>query len=99
MPFDPFVPHSFSAPSIQRNAPPRAGLYGISNAREWIFIGETENIQHSLLNHLQEGPAALMDRGATGFVFELCTVAARPHRHDRLVFEYDPVCNRRAARS
>jgi hypothetical protein len=31
-------------------------------------------------------------------VFEICDLASRPSRQDRLVFEYEPVCNRHASR-
>jgi hypothetical protein len=68
----------------------------MSNAREWIYIGATDNIQASSLSHLQEGGPALMKRLPTGFSFEVCDPAGRPARQDRLVLEYEPACNRRA---
>lgn len=49
MPFEQFTPRSFTPVSVRANAPTASGIYGISNAREWIFIGETDNIQASLL--------------------------------------------------
>jgi hypothetical protein len=70
-----------------------SGVYGISNAREWIYIGESDNIQGSLLTHLQELRTALMKREPTGFVFEVCDPASRSSRQDRLVVEYGPACN------
>ena len=94
MPFEQFTPRSFTPVSVRANAPPSSGIYGISNAREWIFIGETDNIQASLLRDLQQGYSALLNRFPTGFVFELCDVAKRRARHDRLILEYEPVCNR-----
>jgi predicted GIY-YIG superfamily endonuclease len=69
-------------------------VYGISNAREWIYIGETENIQSSLLNHLHEINTTLKKREPTGFVFEVCDQAHRSSRQDRLIGEYGPACNR-----
>ena len=71
-----------------------SGVYGISNAREWIYIGETDNIQGTLLTHLQEPDTSLMKRQPTGFVFEVCDRERRPTRQDRLVLEYEPTCNR-----
>ena len=97
MPFERFAPRSFTPSSVRANAPAASGIYGISNAREWIFIGETDNIQASLLNDLQAGNSALLKRLPTGFVYELCASAERRARQDRLIQEYEPVCNRRGA--
>jgi hypothetical protein len=94
MPFDQPTPRSLTRVSIRANAPVASGIYGISNAREWIYIGETDNIQGSLLSHLQELDTSLMKRRPTGFVFEVCDRANRPVRQDRLVVEYEPTCNR-----
>lgn len=95
MPFEQFTPRSFTPVSVRANAPAASGIYGISNAREWIYIGETDNIQASLLNGLQRD-SLLQQRGPTGFVFELCAPAGRLARHERLILEYGPVCNRRS---
>ena len=95
MPFEQFTPRSFTPVSVRANAPSASGIYGISNAREWIFIGESDNVQASLLVELQQSDSALLKRGPTGFVFELCDVGGRRARQDRLILEYEPVCNRR----
>ena len=96
MPFDQFTPRPFSAGAVHTYAPTTSGVYGISNAREWIYIGETDNIQDTLLTHLQEPDTPLMKRQPTGFVFEVCGHAGRPARQDRLVLEYEPTCNRQS---
>lgn len=93
MPFDSLVPYAFSLISVQRNAPPLSGLYGISNAREWLLIGETDNIKATLIDHLQGTHTPLLERGPTGFAFELCVSYNRLARQNRLVQEYEPVCN------
>jgi hypothetical protein len=77
-------------------APTSSGVYGISNAREWIYIGESDNIRGALLGHLKDLYAALMKRQPTGFVFEVCDGTRRTARQDRLVLEYEPACNRTA---
>jgi len=94
MPFDQFTPRSLTLSSVRANAPAASGVYGISNAREWIYIGGSDNIQAALLNHLQEVDTAVMKRRPTGFVFEVCNSAGRPARQVRLVLEYGPSCNR-----
>src|ERR1700688_3245753 len=93
MPFDQLMPRPFTSGAIQMYAPNVSGVYGISNAREWIYIGETDNIQGALLAHLKDIGTALMKRAPRGFVFEVCDRARRRARQDRLVFEYEPACN------
>lgn len=98
MPFDQVFPRSFTAPSVRQHAPPLSGVYGISNAREWIYIGETDNIQDTLLQHLLAPGTPLLQQRPTGFVFEVCDRVRRPVRQNRLVFEYEPKYNRLESR-
>ena len=53
MPFDQLIPRPFSSMGVDMYAPTAYGIYGISNAREWIYIGETDDIQATLLSYLQ----------------------------------------------
>lgn len=87
------MPRSFTPASVRMNAPPLPGVYGISNAREWIYIGQADNIQAALLEHLRATGTAVLDRQPTGFSFEVCEPALRAGRLDRLVREFNPVCN------
>ena len=89
------IPRSLTANGIRNFAPTLPGVYGISNAREWIYIGETENIQSALLDHMLKPGTSVMQHKPTGFVYEVCAPEARPTRQDCLVREYEPVCNRR----
>lgn len=98
MPFSELIPHPLTSGGVRVYAPTAAGVYGISNSREWIYIGQSDNIQGTLLDHLQDAQAAPMKRGPTGFVYELCTGVHRSQRQNRLVQEYGPVCNRAADR-
>jgi hypothetical protein len=95
MPFEHVSGFRFSRATVCRNAPPASGIYGISNAREWIFIGVAENIQAALLEHLSEQDTFLNSRAPTGFTYELCAADGRIARQNRLVLEYEPICNRR----
>jgi len=95
MPFEQPVPRPFTTTSVQTYAPAASGIYGISNARVWIFIDVTNNIQGALLAHLQDPLRTVMEQQPTGFVFEVCEVARLASRHDRLVLEYEPRLNRR----
>jgi hypothetical protein len=98
MPFDQFIPRPLNQVAVHRYAPATSGVYGISNAREWIYIGETDNLKGTLLAHVQELDTPLVKRQPTGFVFEVCDHAGRPARQDRLVLEYEPTCNRHSER-
>jgi hypothetical protein len=60
MPFKQFVPRPLTPVAVNAYAPAASGVYGISNAREWIYIGETDNIRGKLLAHLQEPETSLM---------------------------------------
>ena len=94
MPFEQPVPRPFTKTSVQTYAPLSPGVYGISNARAWIYIDVTDNIQDALLAHLQDSVSNIMNQQPTGFVFEICDVARRASRQDRLVLEYEPTLNR-----
>jgi len=98
MPFEQLVPRPFTSQSVRTYAPAVAGLYGVSNAREWIYIGVANNIQGALLGHLDAPGTSLMRRAPSGFVFEVCDEMSCAARQDRLVLEYEPTCNRRRAR-
>lgn len=94
MSFERLIPRPFTSGAIRTYAPMAGGVYGISNAQEWIFVGEADNIQVALLEHLRDLGTALMKRQPTGFVFEICDGSHRMSRQDRLVLEYEPTCNR-----
>jgi hypothetical protein len=94
MPFDQHVPRALTPTSIRNFAPIASGVYGVSNAREWIYIGETDDIRAALIAHLADYGTSVMIRKPTGFVFEVCERAHRSARQDRLILEYEPACNR-----
>jgi hypothetical protein len=68
-------------------------VYGISNARQWIYIGEADNIRERLLEHLTETSVGIKRFVPTGFSFEVCDRHTKTERHSRLVAQYDPVYN------
>jgi hypothetical protein len=96
MPFEFSVARAFKVTSIRAHAPASPGVYGISNALEWIFVGQSDNIQMSLLRHLTDpDQTSLIGRQPTGFAFELCGAERQADRCERLILEYSPVCNYR----
>ena len=96
MPFANPVPRTFTAMSISAYAPVEGGIYGLSNALEWLYIGTAENIRGALFAHLEDN-RTLAGRGPVGFVYETCPSSLRELRHRRLVTEYAPVGNRNIA--
>ncbi len=98
MPFQNYLARTFRAAAIQRDAPASSGVYGLSNALEWVYVGETDNIQAKLLEHLNETGTLLKQRLPTGFNFELCSPDSRLARQQQLILELDPACNGRIRR-
>ncbi len=93
MPFRNCFARTFKAAVVLREAPPYSGVYGLSNALGWIYVGETDDIQARLLAHLEE-PGAFGVRGApTGFSFELSSPNERLARQRQIIVEFDPACN------
>jgi sugar (pentulose or hexulose) kinase len=90
MPFEQGAPSSFTAISIQNNAPDSSGVYGLSNSREWIFVGESSNIRAALLEHLRDSKSASDIRKPTGFSYENSPAAKRIARKNQLVRELTP---------
>ncbi len=94
MPFESRFARAFTAVNIERDAPAASGVYGISNAKNWIFIEETENIRGSLMEYLASSNGPPADQ-PSGFSFELSPAYNRTARRDRLIAELGPIQKRR----
>ncbi|HEY1219091.1 MAG: hypothetical protein ABSE42_15280 [Bryobacteraceae bacterium] len=102
MPFENHGNRPFNAISVDKNAPAASGVYGLSNAREWIYVGESANIHAELRKQLQSPNQALREHTASGFTYELSASEQRIERQNQLVRELRPIGNRmhaQAARS
>jgi hypothetical protein len=95
MPFENHGNRAFTLTSVDRNAPAASGVYGLSNAHHWIYVGETGNIQAELFRHLRHGSEFLKEQNPSGFAFEVCSAEHRMERHNRLLFELEPIGNLR----
>ena len=82
MPFENRFARSFTALSIEREAPAASGVYGISNSRHWIYIAESENIRASLMEQLANF-SGVTNESPAGFSFELSPSYNRVARRDR----------------
>ena len=96
MPFARHSGYSFSPVSVRQNAPAWGGIFGLSNARGWVYINATDNIQAALMDLLRDRVADSVLRSATGFTFELCDPSQREERCSRLIQELHPEVNLRA---
>ena len=94
MPFENHGNRSFTITSIGKNAPPESGVYGLADARQWIYVGETADIQRELLRHLNYPHAFLKEHPPSGFTYELGTREHRNERQNRLIMELEPIGNR-----
>ncbi len=97
MPFHEITPRTFTPEGVRTYAPHAAGVYGITNASQWLYIASTGDIHRALLEVLEEPDSALMKKHPLGFVFELCDQSHSRSRVDRLMQEYQPVCNRKGS--
>lgn len=94
MPFAECTARSFTVVSIQNNAPESSGVYGLSNAREWLFVGESDNIRAHLLKHYRKIGTVREVQSPMGFTFELCSPSERSIRLKTLMRELRPRYNR-----
>ncbi len=90
MPFESRFARAFTAVNIEREAPAASGVYGVSNAKNWLFIEETENIRASLMGYLADSSSLAAD-SPSGFSFELSPSYNRTARRDRLIAELAPL--------
>jgi|SRR6266511_3327336 len=94
MPFERCAGLSFTAIAIQNAVPSTSGVYGLSNANEWVYIGVSDDIREALLALLAGRDTYVKSRRPTGFTFEICAPHERAARQDQLVLEFEPFCNR-----
>ncbi|HWC97714.1 MAG TPA: hypothetical protein VG456_13210 [Candidatus Sulfopaludibacter sp.] len=94
MPFEQHGNRSFTFASITRNAPSAPGVFGLADSREWIYVGDADDIRAELLNHLNHPHEFLKAHPPSGFTFEVCSPSQRGERRSQLVEELAPSANR-----
>lgn len=83
------ISRRFNRPSVERDAPAMPGVYGLSNAREWVYIGYAADLRAELLSLVQA--AGSNSTGApTGYSFEICSPAEIEGRCRHLISELKP---------
>ena len=81
--------------SILGNAPSLSGVYVLYTQQQWIYVGESGDIQTRLLQHLNGDNACITRNGPTGFQFELVDANQRVARQNQWIAALNPVCNQR----
>ncbi len=95
MPFPSTTGYSFTDSSVRLNAPNRSGVYGLYAKDGWIYVGESNDIQRRLLEHLAETGTCISGQAPTGFIYELVESGSRVARENTLIRELAPACNQR----
>jgi hypothetical protein len=94
MPFCNPMRFEFTEGSIRQNAPAQSAVYGLFADQEWIYVGESWNVQERLLWHSRgDNPWLKRGKKPTGFTFEAVPSEERLTRQKELVDEFKPVCN------
>lgn len=83
--------YSFSQFSILLHAPAKPGVYHLHTTARCIYVGETENIRQSLLQHLRGDIPWITVWDPTGFSFGLCADFSRGQKKKELVAKLHPV--------
>ena len=81
--------------SILATAPRGSGVYAIFTPQQWIYVGESVNIQARLLRHLNGDNACITRFAPTGFQYERWPKHQRVARQDELIRALNPACNLR----
>jgi len=81
--------YSFNVLSIVLHAPAESGVYQLHNSSRCRYIGYSDNIRQTLLQHRRGDNAAIIPFDPDGFSFELHPDASRARRKDQLRSEFD----------
>lgn len=77
-----------------RNAPYASGVYGLFNTG-WVYIGESEDIQRRLLEHLVTVDPCINCHAPTSFTHELAAEEVRIGRQNQLIVEFWSACRQK----
>ena len=96
MPFATNTGYAFEQQPITLNAPTSSGVYGIYRQNVWIHVGESNDIQRRLAEHLTTAGTCILRHTPTGFTYELVAgERERKIRQNQLILELKPVCSER----
>jgi len=94
MPWDGSYGFLFTRDTIVRNAPACSGLYALFTSDAWVYIGESDDMQRSLLEHFSEsGPEWTARYPGLAFGFRGMPAGERAACLQALVVELRPAGN------
>ena len=82
----------FSHRAVLENAPKASGVYSIFNSKRWVHVGESDDIQQSLFNLLNEPNPCLQRFSPLSFSFAPAPPAERAARLKTMVAARHPAC-------
>lgn len=92
MPWNNPIEYPFNMHGVKENAPAESGVYALCDGDKWMYLGASENLQESLLAHLNPSTTAYIDRASPRtFSFELHPALQREPRLKELIQELQPV--------
>jgi hypothetical protein len=96
MPFANPNRYAYTELCVEKHCPAASGVYVLYSTGgftwEVIYVGEAEDVQKSLLQHLEGDNACIVDRRPTSFIAERVDAERRRARCDELIGEYSPTC-------
>jgi hypothetical protein len=94
MPWDGSYGFLFTRDCVVRNAPACSGLYALFTSDAWVYIGESDDMQRSLLEHLSEcGPEWTARYPGLAFGFWGMPAYERAACLQALILEIHPDCS------
>ena len=77
------------------SVPHASGVYALYTAQKWVYVGESDDIQRRLVEHVTTADTYITRQQPTGFMFELVIgdEARRRARLNQLIVALNPVCN------
>ena len=87
---------AFTEQGIAKYAPRESGVYGIYNSKNWIYIGESKDMEGRLYEHLRgesDQSERILKHNPTGYAFESCDAKTRTARETELIAELGPIEN------
>jgi len=84
--------YMFTFEAVRRMAPSASGVYTIFTSRQWVYVGESDDVQQSLFRHLNEPNPSIDQFGPLSFSFELTPADERKARQRALIAKLEPAC-------
>ena len=89
--------YGFSEQAIQNNVPHSPGVYRIATSHSEVYVGQSTDLQHRLLEHVRgesDQSACIKRNGATIFLYAIrYDQGNRSDLEEEWITRYKPICN------